>query len=236
MRGSMDCAVLSEQPGRKAKLTVDPSGSRVLVELADYGMHALYLRHGHLVIQRKLESLVGGTPSTLLQADGTVNWSRIPPFLAVLDETQLIPPHRARARRLGERDHRRQGRPQGLAGGADDLCRHHRQGVHPRGGKARRRRSRRPAQAAAARGDRGQRGRADWFDAHPEEQDADFVEALKDSVENSNFDIGTGLTRLLRLDPRRAEELACDDPPNEGGTRAPRLRTTTRVSPCRSAP
>lgn len=208
MRGSTDRAVLSDAPGRKAKLTFDTEGTRIVVELAD-AVHALYLRGGHLVIQRKLGDVVAGTASGLLRPDGTADWSRVPPFLAVLDEAQLLALTEEELDALVART------PAGKDALKTSLL-----NLLDSAGSADTAWSRAVSKLDAADRTRlrdalliqvstGSVGALDWFDSHPEEQKADFIEALAESMETELFDVGTGFPRLLRLAPARAETIAC---------------------------
>lgn len=50
----------------------------------------------------------------------------------------------------------------------------------------------------------------EWFQAHPEEQKADYIEALAEAAESETFDLADVLPPLLKLDATRAETIACE--------------------------
>lgn len=205
MRGeSSDRVVLFDGPGRKAKLTIDASKTRIVVELAD-SVHALYLRDSHLVIQRNLGGTatgglspignlimvpggvgntglggLGATGTGVVAPDGTVDWSRVPAFLSVLDEAQLISLTEEELDTLiAETPSGRDALKTSLlamtdsASLADKAWARAVSKLDPADQKQLR-------NALLTQISVGSSGALEWFDAHPEEQKADFIDALAD--------------------------------------------------------
>jgi hypothetical protein len=204
---SGDRALLRNTPGRKATLYVEPGGERVVVDLPE-STHAIYVRGGHLQVNRKLWD--EGKPAAMLRPDGTLNWSLVPPYLAVLGERELTA--------LSEEE-------------LDSLL------AQTPGGKAALKESLVSLTSSAdALGETwtmalsklepsdhvylrqalldgvssGTDGALSWFLHRPEEQGPDFIDVLEEAVSSSSSDPATGLLALLNLAPARAEKLACD--------------------------
>lgn len=200
-------ATLVNEPGRKATLHVEPSGDRVVIDLGD-SVHGLYLRKGLMVIRLRLWDGPLTQPRGLTRSDGTLDWSLVPPFLAVLDDEQLI------ALTEEELDALIASTPGGAAALKTSMMALTDSAGEDEGwGRAMARlapadRSElRDAMLASVAG--GNEPPLIWFIAHPDQQGPDFLAALEQGLEQSAFELSTALPVLRKLDPTRAEAIAC---------------------------
>lgn len=202
-------AVLANQPGRKATLFVEPGDERVVVDLGE-SLHAIYLRDGKLRLAKRLWEGAATRPSTLLQPDGALNWSHIPPFLSVMGSIDLLTLSETELDTLVAKT------PGGRAAlkhavlamtnEADTL------GVAWSLALSKLD----PADRAEVREvlvldvANGNEGALNWFLNRPDEQKPDFVDALDHALAFDSLDASVGLLALLPLAPKRAQRLACE--------------------------
>ena len=196
--------LLRNEPVRKASLFLEPGGERVLIDLVDT-VHALYLRDGVAVLQKPFSR-----PTGLTRPDGSVDWTLVPPFLAVLDEAQLRDLTEARldallAKTPGGRDALTESllALTGSASAAEqgfDLA-------YSRLDEPGRQRVREAMITALSEGNDGA---VQWFLRHKEEQGLPVVEALEDAMTLDGYTTAVLLPALLELAPQRAEKVACD--------------------------
>ena len=195
--------VLTNQPGKKATITLEPSGRRAVIELAD-SAHAIYLREGQVVVHRKLWDIASAGPLA------PVDWSRVPPFLSVMDEKLLLQVPEAELDALLAES------PTGKADLKTALISLANSADLSGDGWVRAvskldeadRKELRAELVSAVSG--GASGALEWFEAHPAEQKADFIDALAEAAENETFDLSDVLPRLAKLAPERAESIACE--------------------------
>lgn len=204
--------VLAHAPGKKATITLEPSGRRAVVELGD-SAHAVYLRAGELVVHQKLWDL--GSPSLPgvlgpQPTPGKVDWAQVPPFLSVMDEQLLLKvPEEELDALIAES-------PTGKADLKTALFSLVDTAELTGDGWARAvsrlderdRKELRDQLVSAVAG--GAPGALDWFAAHPEEQKADYLDALVEAADSETFDLSDVLPHLLELDAPRAEAISCE--------------------------
>jgi hypothetical protein len=201
--------VLTNEPGKKATITLDAAKRRAVIELSD-AAHVIYLRDGEVVAQRKLWETGMPGPGGIGFPAGVVDWSRVPPFLSVIDNQLLLKvPEEELDFLIAES-------PTGkadlkmalitLASTADLAGEGWARAVSKldETGKQELR------EALVTAVSNGAFGALEWFEAHPEEKKADFLEALVEAAEQETFDLGDVLPKLLVLVPARAETIACE--------------------------
>ena len=213
--------VLTQVIAKKATITLDASGRRAVIELPD-AAHVIYLRKGELVVHRKLWDF-GPSPSSSLSlalgglgpigplaTPGVIDWKRVPPFLSVMDNGLLlkVPEDELDALLAESPDGKAHLKSAliSLASSADLEGEGWARAVSKLD-DADRKEIRDELVSAVTN---GSGGALDWFETHPEEQKADYINALAEAAESETFELSDVLPQLLKLDPKRAETIACE--------------------------